>query len=224
MKIRSLILFLLLNFLALYIGSKLSGDGPTSNWYNQLNKAPWTPPGWVFGVAWTTIMICFAIYMSYLWNSVLIRTSILTMFIIQWILNVSWSPIFFEYKQAMIGLMIISVLNAIIAYFWEVLGDMTRQERRKFIQFVWARTRLPTKESDFESPFKIQRDTKCSDEGDGDDALPTASTCFFSLSLPQYKNKDVLEKKLRFAIENVTTMESDYVTNDAEIEEGWRGL
>ena len=114
--------------------------------------------------------------------------------------------------------------DPIIAYFWEVLGDMTRQERRKFLQFVWARTRLPTKESDFESPFKIQRDTKCSDEGDGDDALPTASTCFFSLSLPQYKNKDVLEKKLRFAIENVTTMESDYVTNDAEIEEGWRGL
>lgn len=138
MKIRSLILFLLLNFLALYIGSKLSGDGPTSNWYNQLNKAPWTPPGWVFGVAWTTIMICFAIYMSYLWNSVLIRTSILTMFIIQWILNVSWSPIFFEYKQAMIGLMIISVLNAIIAYFlFRYLNQLKLKSIFILPYFIW---------------------------------------------------------------------------------------
>jgi hypothetical protein len=27
-----------------------------------------------------------------------------------------------------------------------------------------------------------------------------------------------------FAIENVVTMESDYVTNDAEVGEGWRNV
>ena len=52
-------LFLLLNFGALAIGSYFMNNGPQSNWYLTLNKAPWTPPGWVFGVAWTTIMICF---------------------------------------------------------------------------------------------------------------------------------------------------------------------
>jgi len=64
-----LVLFLLINFSALGIGTWLMNSGPTSNWYLTLNKAPWTPPGWVFGVAWTTIMVCFSIYLSYLMNA-----------------------------------------------------------------------------------------------------------------------------------------------------------
>jgi hypothetical protein len=42
--------------------------------------------------------------------------------------------------------------------------------------------------------------------------------------LPEYPEKEMLKQKLLFAIENVTTMESDYVTNDVEVSEGWRGL
>ena len=61
--------FLVLNFLALGIGGIFTGKGVPSEWYVQLNKAPWTPPGWMFGFAWTSIMICFALYMAYLWPS-----------------------------------------------------------------------------------------------------------------------------------------------------------
>jgi hypothetical protein len=110
--------------------------------------------------------------------------------------------------------------DTIIQHFWEVLRELTSDERKLFLQFVWARSRLPYKESDFEDPFKIQKDTKNS----GDEALPSASTCFFSLSLPEYKDKDTLKSKLLFAINNVTTMESDYVTNESEVREGWRGM
>jgi len=113
--------------------------------------------------------------------------------------------------------------DTIIKYFWEVLREMTRKQRKLFLQFVWARSRLPTKEIDFEAPFKIQKYTK-DKNGDTNAALPSASTCFFSLSLPEYKDKTILRSKLLFAINNVTTMESDYVTNDAEIGEGWRGM
>ena len=90
-----LVLFLLINFSALGIGSWLMNNGPTSNWYLTLNKAPWTPPGWVFGVAWTTIMVCFSIYLSYLLN---IKTTNMfwLLFIIQFILNVSWNFVFFN--------------------------------------------------------------------------------------------------------------------------------
>ena len=114
--------------------------------------------------------------------------------------------------------------DSVIQNFWEILEEMTREERRLFLQFVWARTRLPMKESDFEAPFKILRDAKSDDESEVEEALPSASTCFFSLTLPEYKSKEVLKHKLLFAIKNVTTMESDYVTNDAEIGEGWRGM
>ena len=36
-----------------------------------------------------------------------------------------------------------------ITFFWEVLREMTTTERKLFLQFVWARNRLPLKESDF---------------------------------------------------------------------------
>ena len=45
--------------------------------------------------------------------------------------------------------------DKVISYFWEVLREMTTHERKLFLQFVWARSRLPMKESDFDSPFKV---------------------------------------------------------------------
>ena len=60
--ITTLIVFLTINFGGLAIGQVWTGDGVTSNWYTSLNQAPWTPPGWVFGLAWTTIAITFSIY------------------------------------------------------------------------------------------------------------------------------------------------------------------
>ena len=111
----------------------------------------------------------------------------------------------------------------VIEYFWETLREMDSSERKKFLQFVWARNRLPVKESAFDAPFKIQKDT-ASAGGSADAALPSASTCFFSLTLPEYSSKEILKQKLLFAIDNVVTMESDYVTNDAEVGEGWRGV
>jgi len=65
-KVLLLAFFLVLNFGALGIGVLLMNNGPQDAWYAALNKAPWTPPGWFFGVAWNTIMICFSIYMAYL--------------------------------------------------------------------------------------------------------------------------------------------------------------
>lgn len=109
--------------------------------------------------------------------------------------------------------------DAVIGYFWEALREMSNEDRKRFLQFVWARNRLPNKESDFEAPFKIQKDS-----GGSDSSLPSASTCFFTLTLPEYSSKDILREKLTFAVENVCTMESDYVTNDAEVGEGWRGV
>lgn len=39
------VVFLALNFGALAIGGFFTGIGVSSEWYTQLNKAPWTPPG-----------------------------------------------------------------------------------------------------------------------------------------------------------------------------------
>jgi len=64
-KLGVIILFLVLNFGALAIGGLLMGASPIENsWYQGLNQAPWTPPGFVFGFAWTIIMLCFSIYLA----------------------------------------------------------------------------------------------------------------------------------------------------------------
>jgi len=113
--------------------------------------------------------------------------------------------------------------DLVIQFFWETLRELNNSERKVFLQFVWARNRLPLKESDFEAPFKIQRDSANAGER-ADQALPSASTCFFSLTLPEYSSKNVLKEKLLFAINNVTTMETDFQTNSAEIAEGYRAF
>jgi len=109
-------LFLILNFTALYIGSFATKTAVVSNWYVNLNKAPWSPPGYVFGAAWSFIMICFAFYMAYLIPKVTSK-KVITLFGLQWVLNVGWNPIFFYYHQTSLGLVVIICLTLVIGWF-----------------------------------------------------------------------------------------------------------
>ena len=124
-----LILFLALNFGALALGGIFAGQGAVSDWYNGLQKAPWTPPGWVFGFAWTTIMICFSIFMSMAWEKINNKKKFVLLFSIQWILNVGWNPSFFYYHNVLFGLIIICSLTLLIAYllvdYYKKLGSLT---------------------------------------------------------------------------------------------------
>jgi translocator protein len=114
--LKKIIYFLIINFSALAIGSSFTNVGVASLWYQNLNKAPWTPPGFVFGIAWTTIMICFSIYMAYLWENNTINKKILTVFILQWLFNILWNPVFFYFQNAILGLVLISQLLFFVGY------------------------------------------------------------------------------------------------------------
>lgn len=120
------IVFILINFAALGLGSYLMGEGPSSDWYQQLNKAPWTPPGWVFGAAWFTIMLCFAFYMARLWEVETNRNLLVFLFAVQWILNVAWNPVFFNFHQPMGGLILIVVLTLLVGYFFFAFGSQLK--------------------------------------------------------------------------------------------------
>ncbi len=117
-----LIVFLILNFGALAIGSIFTGKGVPSDWYVSLNKAPWTPPGWAFGAAWFTIMICFTIYMAIAWKQVQNQKLLIGLFLIQLILNITWNPVFFHFQNTALALMIISGLTILVTflllYYW----------------------------------------------------------------------------------------------------------
>ncbi|MFC6269704.1 TspO/MBR family protein [Frigoriflavimonas asaccharolytica] len=111
-----LIIFSILNFAALGLGGLLAGKGATSIWYASLSKAPWTPPGWVFGVTWVLIMVCFSFYLAYLWPLTENKSTLIGLLIIQYALNIAWNPAFFRYHNIAIGLIIILMLTLLVGY------------------------------------------------------------------------------------------------------------
>lgn len=121
MVLRTL-LFLVLNFGALLLGGLLMNGEVTGEWYLALNKAPWTPPGWVFGAAWTTIMLCFTAYMALAWEHVGNKRELAVLFALQWVLNVAWNPVFFALHSVLPGLIIIMALTLLMGYF--LIGHM----------------------------------------------------------------------------------------------------
>ena len=112
-----LILFLILNFASIGLGRLLGGQGPKSEWYSGLETAPWTPSGLVIGVAWTVTMICFSIYLAYLWPVVENKKLLLGLLILHYILSLAWNPIFFYYQQVLAALFVITALTLVIGYF-----------------------------------------------------------------------------------------------------------
>ncbi len=115
-RLKLLLLFLTINFGGLAVGSWLMDNGPSAAWYLNLNQAPWTPPGWVFGVAWTTIMICFSIYMAFLYEKQKSK-ELIGLFTLQFIFNVSWNFIFFNQHLVALGLISILLLTLLTFYF-----------------------------------------------------------------------------------------------------------
>lgn len=114
-SLKLFILFLIINFGGLYIGNILMNNGPNTDWYINLNKAPWTPPGWVFGVAWTVIMVCFSLWCAKAFEQ--INSNKLTIaFVVSFILNVSWNYAFFNQHLTTLGLVILIGLLIAILY------------------------------------------------------------------------------------------------------------
>ena len=133
-----ILFFLILNFLALYLGSIATTDGVTSDWYNGLLKAPWTPPGWVFGFAWTLIMVCFAFYMAFALERVKQVKSLLALYVVQWILNVLWNPVFFHYQEVFAGLILILTLAHLVTFIlFQYLKTMKTTSLLIVPYFIW---------------------------------------------------------------------------------------
>ena len=102
-----------------------------------------------------------------------------------------------------------------VKWLWEVLEEMSLEDRIAFLKFVWARSRMPSK-SEMSTAFRLQQPSGGAAEKP-DNYLPCAQTCFFILSLPRYSSKEILRKKLLQAID-CTLMDADVRLRTAE---GW---
>jgi tryptophan-rich sensory protein len=113
---KSYLIFIFINFSALGIGSWLMNDGPRTEWYTNLNQAPWSPPGWVFGIAWSSIMLLFSAFMTYL-IQVDRSKKVLVLFSVQFVLNIFWNYLFFNQHLIILGLLNIIFLTFLMLYF-----------------------------------------------------------------------------------------------------------
>lgn len=83
----------------------------------------------------------------------------------------------------------------------EILLAASEDYLRKFLIFV---TGTPSLSASFLSSRKAQINVRCQTRSQ---ALPNAHTCFFFLDIPDYQEKQILQNKLLFAIQNANTYE-----------------
>ncbi|OWZ24114.1 HECT E3 ubiquitin ligase [Phytophthora megakarya] len=119
-----------------------------------------------------------------------------------------------------------------IQRFWRVLESLESEDRRAFLRFVWARSRLPLGSAQFHQKFKIQA-LASSGTGDGngatatcgwmDSQMPKSHTCFFALQLPRYSSDEICRERLLYAVRNCVEMDGDFRLADTEMT-GWAGI
>ncbi|XP_067010981.1 ubiquitin-protein ligase E3B isoform X2 [Anabrus simplex] len=117
--------------------------------------------------------------------------------------------------------------HRVVCWLWEILDkDFSDDEKRLFLKFVTSCSKPPLLGfAHLEPPFSI----RCVEVGDDEDTgdtigsvirgfftirkkdpqnrLPTSSTCFNLLKLPNYQKKSTLREKLRYAVTSNTGFE-----------------
>src|SRR5262245_6209795 len=83
----------------------LVSAGDDDPWYATINKAPGTPPGWLFGVVWPTLYALMAIGACMVWRragSWRQADRALSIFFLQLLPNLAWTFLFFRYHQPLL--------------------------------------------------------------------------------------------------------------------------
>ena len=105
---------------------RLSNSGYGNAWFAALAKPGFTPPGWMFGVAWTTLylMMGIALVLVVAARGARLRRTAILLFVVQLALNLAWSPLFFAAHRIWPAFALILVLLVLVAItarcFWRI--------------------------------------------------------------------------------------------------------
>jgi benzodiazapine receptor len=83
-------------------------------WYEELNKPSFTPPKWLFPVAWSIIYLLLA-WAGYRLSLMPGSQVVLALWAAQIALNTLWTPVFFGAHRIFAGMVIISLLWLVVA-------------------------------------------------------------------------------------------------------------
>lgn len=116
MKLFFKILISVVVCLGLGLISGLMTADEIAGWYSKLNKPSFNPPNWLFGPAWTTLYTLMGISFGLVWDKLeakgfkLFDLRGVSFFLIQFVLNLAWSSIFFSWHQITLALVEILIL------------------------------------------------------------------------------------------------------------------
>lgn len=108
---------------ACFAAGSTGGLFSPGEWYDRLKKPWWTPPNWLFPVAWTLLYVCMAAAGA--------RVAVspdngiaMAFWALQIALNGLWTPVFFGLKKMRLGLIVLSGLwlsvAASVVALWQV--------------------------------------------------------------------------------------------------------
>ena len=90
-----------------------------TTWYPMLQKPAFTPPGWIFAPVWTVLYALMGIAAVLIWwrrSEDRTTQAALTLFAVQLLVNGSWSFAFFGAQSPGLGLIVILILLALVAW------------------------------------------------------------------------------------------------------------
>lgn len=99
---------------ACFAAGATGGLFPPGAWYRALNKPSWTPPDWLFPVAWTTLYLCIAAAGA---RAAVSDANGLAMALwsLQIALNALWTPVFFGLRRIRLGMAVLGCLWVAVA-------------------------------------------------------------------------------------------------------------
>lgn len=86
-------------------------------WYESLDKPGWTPPNWLFPVAWTLLYLAIAVAGWLVWREVGLGGAApgFALYFLQLLLNAAWSWLFFGLRRMDLALVDVTLLWLAIA-------------------------------------------------------------------------------------------------------------
>ena len=109
-----------------FLSGKFANSGYGNRWFAALVKPDFMPPGWAFGAAWTILYILMGLALAMVVHArgAKGRGAAILLFLVQLVLNLLWSPLFFRAHQVDNALILILVLLLAVAVtawlFWRI--------------------------------------------------------------------------------------------------------
>ena len=123
------IFIFLLGFLACIAAGSTGSLFPTGDWYKSLNKPSWTPPDWVFPIAWLYLYIAMSYSLVRVYGA-----SNNDLFLIFWALqlvfNTLWTPVFFGLHRIKLGFIILLclwvsvIIMVVLAFYTDLIAGL----------------------------------------------------------------------------------------------------